>query len=150
MDGGSITKKRGRPNMGQTELDLVEAKGMLQHGLECELEGLVDMFSVQCINHNVETVLDLSDDMPKVVRGDSGKVVQVFANLTNNSIKFTTCINPSKWDFVFESFEQADSSTTRLHGGTGLGLCIVRNLVNKMGGEIKVTKKEGQGTLMRL
>ncbi|CAK8540022.1 unnamed protein product [Lathyrus sativus] len=180
-----------------------------------ELEGLVDMFSVQCINHNVETVLDLSDDMPKVVRGDSGRVVQVFANLINNSIKFTTSghvilrgwceypnscdspnfyldqkksrivqknkekpnanharrismrdnnnvilwfevedtgcgIDPSKWDSVFESFEQADPSTTRLHGGTGLGLCIVRNLVNKMGGEIKVTKKEGQGTLMRL
>ncbi|XP_004512150.1 histidine kinase 1 isoform X2 [Cicer arietinum] len=180
-----------------------------------ELEGLVDMFSVQCINHNVETVLDLSDDMPKVVRGDSARVVQVFANLINNSIKFTTSghvilrgwcenlnscndspnfyldqkksrtlhkskekpnanhakrismrdnkmilwfevedtgcgIDPSKWDSVFESFEQADPSTTRLHGGTGLGLCIVRNLVNKMGGEIKIVQKEGQGTLMRL
>ncbi|XP_061367732.1 histidine kinase 1 isoform X2 [Gastrolobium bilobum] len=180
-----------------------------------ELEGLVDMFSVQCINHNVETVLDLSDDMPKVVRGDSARVVQIFANLINNSIKFTpsghiilrgwcenlnSCtdspnfpldlkksrslqksrekpnsnhakrtsirdnklilwfevddtgcgIDPSKWDSVFESFEQADPSTTRLHGGTGLGLCIVRNLVNKMGGDIKVVKKEGPGTLMRL
>ncbi|KAK7360222.1 hypothetical protein VNO77_02204 [Canavalia gladiata] len=180
-----------------------------------ELEGLVDMFSVQCINHNVETVLDLSDDMPKLVRGDSARVVQIFANLINNSIKFTlsghiilrgwcenpnSCnenanspleqkksrcsqktrakqhedhakrtsnrdnkmilwfevddtgcgIDPSKWESVFESFEQADPSTTRLHGGTGLGLCIVRTLVNKMGGEIKVVKKEGQGTLMRL
>ncbi|MED6217410.1 Histidine kinase 1 [Stylosanthes scabra] len=181
-----------------------------------ELEGLVDMFSVQCINHSVETVLDLSDDMPKLVRGDSARVVQIFANLINNSIKFTPSghvilrgwfenpnpcsdnanflmeekklqyaqktirakqhenhakrtserdkkavlwfevddtgcgIDPSKWDSVFESFEQADPSTTRLHGGTGLGLCIVRSLVNKMGGEIKVVKKEGPGTLMRL
>ncbi|KAL2988262.1 hypothetical protein AAZX31_11G076300 [Glycine max] len=177
-----------------------------------ELEGLVDMFSVQCMNHNVETVLDLSDDMPKVVRGDSARVVQIFANLINNSIKFTPSghiilrgwcenqnsyvgspldqkksrslqkcierpnanhakrtsvkdnkvilwfevddtgcgIDPSKWDSVFESFEQADPSTTRLHGGTGLGLCIVRNLVNKMGGDIRVVKKEGSGTLMRL
>ncbi|KAL2333818.1 hypothetical protein Fmac_015031 [Flemingia macrophylla] len=180
-----------------------------------ELEGLVDMFSVQCINYNVETVLDLSDDMPKLVRGDSARVVQIFANLINNSIKFTlsghivlrgwcenpnSCsddtsfsleekksrcsqktkakqhqnhakrisnrdnkmklwfevddtgcgIDPSKWESVFESFEQADPSTTRLHGGTGLGLCIVRTLVNKMGGEIKVVKKEGPGTLMRL
>ncbi|TKY55927.1 Histidine kinase 1 [Spatholobus suberectus] len=180
-----------------------------------ELEGLVDMFSVQCMNHNVETVLDLSDDMPKLVRGDSARVVQIFANLINNSIKFTlsghiilrgwyensnSCsdntnfpleqkksrcsqktrakqhenhgkrtsnrdnkmilwfevddtgcgIDPSKWESVFESFEQADPSTTRLHGGTGLGLCIVRTLVNKMGGEIKVVKKEGPGTLMRL
>lgn len=179
-----------------------------------ELEGLIDMFSVQCINHNVEAVLDLSDDMPKLVRGDSARVVQIFANLISNSIKFTTTghiilrgwcenfntyndarfhldqkkmrcapkpklrqqgnrmkkaskkdnktilwfeiddtgcgIDPSKWESVFESFEQADPSTTRLHGGTGLGLCIVRTLVNKMGGEIKVVKKNGSGTLMRL
>ncbi|XVF62203.1 hypothetical protein PTKIN_Ptkin08bG0198400 [Pterospermum kingtungense] len=180
-----------------------------------ELEGLVDMFSVQCINHNVETLLDLSDDIPKLVRGDSARVVQVFANLISNSIKFTTSghiilrgwcenpnvssdsgklspdqkkplsalktklkqhgnhmkkaskrdnkmilwfevddtgsgIDPSKWESVFESFEQADPSTTRTHGGTGLGLCIVRTLVNKMGGEIKVVKKNGPGTLMRL
>ncbi|XP_022923178.1 histidine kinase 1-like isoform X1 [Cucurbita moschata] len=180
-----------------------------------ELEGLVDMFSVQCIDHNVETVLDLSDDMPRLVRGDSGRVVQIFTNLISNSIKFTTTghiilrgwcetsntlkemgkscmdqkksrfpnrtkmkqhgdhmknafkkdnkmtlwfelddtgcgIDPSKWESVFESFEQADPSTTRTHGGTGLGLCIVRTLVNKMGGEIKVVKKNGPGTLMRL
>ncbi|KAI3462363.1 hypothetical protein Pfo_019026 [Paulownia fortunei] len=180
-----------------------------------ELEGLIDMFSVQCINHNVETVLDLSDDMPKVVQGDSGRVLQIFANLISNSIKFTTSgyiilrgwcetadtdsktrefslnpkeswcaqklkwkreashgkicsrkdkkmilwfevddtgcgIDPNKWESVFESFEQADPSTTRLHGGTGLGLCIVRTLVNKMNGEIKVVKKSGPGTLMQL
>ncbi|KAK2984499.1 hypothetical protein RJ640_016885 [Escallonia rubra] len=173
-----------------------------------ELEGLIDMFSVQCINHNVETILDLSDDMPKVLQGDSARVVQIFANLISNSIKFTTSgyiilrgwcenmntpcttskpwsapktklkrqgsnhkrsnkkdsnmilwfevedtgcgIDPSKWESVFESFEQADPSTTRLHGGTGLGLCIVRTLVNKMGGEIKVVKKNGPGTLMQL
>ncbi|KAF2306259.1 hypothetical protein GH714_016078 [Hevea brasiliensis] len=169
-----------------------------------ELEGLMDMFSVQCINHNVEAVLDLSDEMPKFVRGDSARVVQIFANLISNSIKFTTSghivlrgwcenafnettkfpldqkkarcalktklrqqgnhmkktskkenkvilwfevddtgcgIDPSKWESVFESFEQADPSTTRLHGGTGLGLCIVRTLVHKMGGEIKVVKR---------
>ncbi|KDP46777.1 hypothetical protein JCGZ_06565 [Jatropha curcas] len=153
--------------------------------------------------------------MPKLVRGDSARVVQIFANLISNSIKFTTSghiilrgwsenlstfsdttkfplyqkktrcaikpklrqqgnhmkkaskkenkvilwfeiddtgcgIDPTKWESVFESFEQADPSTTRLHGGTGLGLCIVRTLVNKMGGEIKVVKKNGPGTLMRL
>ncbi|CAH2049728.1 unnamed protein product [Thlaspi arvense] len=180
-----------------------------------ELEGLVDMFSVQRINHNVETVLDLSDDMPRLVQGDSARIVQIFANLISNSIKFTTSgyivlrgwcetpyasgntrksssnpidswcthktnmkqhinqakrslkkenkmilwfevddtgcgIDPSKWESVFESFEQADASTTRTHGGTGLGLSIVRTLVNKMGGEIKVVKKDGPGTLMQL
>ncbi|KAK1439212.1 hypothetical protein QVD17_05028 [Tagetes erecta] len=186
-----------------------------EYDLGRELEGLVDMFSVQCKNRNVEAIIDLSDDMPKVVRGDSGRVVQIFANLISNSIKFTTSgsiilrgwcenlnsfsnnenffvdhralwnayqkkikrkgldgkrtskndnivilffevedtgcgIDPSKWESVFESFEQADPSTTRLHGGTGLGLCIVRTLVNKMGGEIRVAKKNGSGTLMQL
>nr|XP_043632827.1 histidine kinase 1-like isoform X2 [Erigeron canadensis] len=164
-----------------------------------ELEGLVDMFSVQCKNHNVEIVINLSDDMPKIVQGDSARFVQIFANLISNSIKFTTSgyiilrgwcedphsciangkfpldrkalwsckkdnklilwfevedtgcgIDPSKWESVFESFEQADPSTTRLHGGTGLGLCIVRTLVNKMGGQIRVVKKNGPGTLMQL
>ncbi|XP_073058098.1 histidine kinase 1-like isoform X1 [Primulina eburnea] len=183
--------------------------------LSRELEGLIDMFSVQCINHNVETILDISDDMPKLVLGDSGRVLQIFSNLISNSIKFTTSgyiilrgwcetldtdnstrnlsfnqkeswrahktkrkretcheqicskkgnetilwfevddtgcgIDPSKWESVFESFEQADPSTTRLHGGTGLGLCIVRTLVNKMNGEIKVVKKNGPGTMMQL
>ncbi|KAI3712812.1 hypothetical protein L1987_71378 [Smallanthus sonchifolius] len=186
-----------------------------EYDLGRELEGLVDMFSVQCKNRNVEAIIDISDDMPKVVRGDSGRVIQIFANLISNSIKFTTSgyiilrgwcenlnsfsynenffvdhralwaayqkkikrkgldekkaskndntmilffevedtgcgIDPSKWESVFESFEQADPSTTRLHGGTGLGLCIVRTLVNKMGGEIRVVKKNGAGTLMQL
>uniref|UniRef100_A0A7N0V0U9 histidine kinase n=1 Tax=Kalanchoe fedtschenkoi TaxID=63787 RepID=A0A7N0V0U9_KALFE len=182
--------------------------------LRRDLEALVDMFSVQCINHNVETILDLSDDMPRLVQGDSARIIQIFANLLSNSIKFTSSghiilrgwcenlntssysgkfpanqkdyrastrflnqrgdhtrfacrkaeriimrfevddsgcgIDSSKWESVFDSFEQADASTTRTHGGTGLGLCIVRSLVQKMGGEIKVVKKNGPGTLMQL
>ncbi|KAJ7517164.1 hypothetical protein O6H91_21G012600 [Diphasiastrum complanatum] len=179
-----------------------------------ELEGLVDMFSVQCVDHNIEIVLDLADDIPQVVRGDSARTVQIFANLISNSIKFTSSghvvlrgrcelassgvtkdgvftdkdnyfsvpstfgkgrshrvpnsqrfdkvvlwfevddsgcgIDPSKWESIFDSFVQADPSTTRTYGGTGLGLCIVRSLVEKMGGEIKVAKKESAGTLIRL
>ncbi|XP_073390003.1 histidine kinase 1 isoform X3 [Physcomitrium patens] len=190
--------------------------------LNRELEGLVDMFSVQCVDHDIEIVLDLAvflilqlwtDDMPRMVRGDSARIVQIFANLIANSVKFTSsghvilrgwCSSPnmsatamrsgllfgmndstwnqnrlsheggvtnnyepsqflmwfevedtgcgidsSKWEAVFESFVQADPSTTRTYGGTGLGLCIVRSLVRKMGGDIKIVKKEGPGTLLR-
>ncbi|KAH9621926.1 hypothetical protein KSS87_022205 [Heliosperma pusillum] len=199
------------------DLSKVEAGKLVleetEFNLGRELEGLIDMFSVQCANRHVETLLDLPDDMPSLVRGDSARVIQIFANLISNSIKFTTSghimvrgwcqrpdicsnrslpfnqdsafvsvnkskqqglfkkiaskfenkvilwfevedtgcgIDPRKWDSVFESFEQADPSTTRMHGGTGLGLCIVRTLVRKMGGDIKIVEKNGPGTLMRL
>ncbi|GFY92313.1 histidine kinase 1 [Actinidia rufa] len=60
-------------------------------------------------------------------------------------------IDPSKWESGFESFELVDPSATGMHGGTRLGICIVRTLVNKMGGETKVVKKKnGPGTLMKL
>ncbi|EFJ23117.1 hypothetical protein SELMODRAFT_104037 [Selaginella moellendorffii] len=154
-----------------------------------ELEAVIDMFSVQCVD--IDIVLDLADNVPQMVRGDLTRTVQIFANLIGNSIKFTSSgyitirgwaepfvsryepleasgghiekfllwfevddsgcagIDPSKWETVFDSFVQADTSTSRTHGGTGLGLCIVRSLVSKMGGEIKVVKKEEPGTLMR-
>ncbi|KAJ7551245.1 hypothetical protein O6H91_06G006600 [Diphasiastrum complanatum] len=192
------------------KLVLEEADFDLRH----DLEGLVDMFSVQCLDHDIEIILDLADDMPEIVRGDSTRTMQIFANLVANSIKFTSSghiiiraqtggsssgmnvlgaalgkkdvhflpsklenekpysnecgqqvekivlwfeiddsgcgIDPSKWDTIFESFVQADPSTTRTYGGTGLGLCIVRSLVRKMGGEIEVVKKEYAGTLIRL
>ncbi|XP_057498814.1 uncharacterized protein LOC130783268 [Actinidia eriantha] len=59
-------------------------------------------------------------------------------------------IDPRKWESGFESFALADPSATHMHGGTGFGLWIVRTLVNKMGGEIKVVKKNVSGTLMQL
>ncbi|KAL8089705.1 hypothetical protein AgCh_039259 [Apium graveolens] len=80
----------GEVESGKLVLEVAE------FNLEQELKGLVDMFSVQCINNKVEIFLDLSG------------------------------IDPSKRESVFESLEQADPSTTRLHGGTRLGLCIVR------------------------
>ncbi|KAL5995634.1 hypothetical protein ACLOJK_025700 [Asimina triloba] len=144
----------GKLVLEEAEFDLVR-----------ELEGLVDMFSVQCINHNVETVLDLSDDIPKLVQGDSARVVQIFANLISNSIKFTTYNKDLQYRFLGHEVELTIWTVPTLsvdespplrnefplwHGGTGLGLCIVRTLVNKMGGEIKVAKKEGPGTLMQL
>ena len=117
--------------------------------------------------------LDLAyaPEMPNVLKGDSRRLQQVFLNLIGNAAKFTVKggitvrvyrVNESRWGFfvadtgpgipaeaqsyVFESFRQVEGVTTREHGGVGLGLSIVKNLVGLMGGEFTLSSAVGEGT----
>jgi signal transduction histidine kinase/DNA-binding response OmpR family regulator len=123
----------------------------------------------------LELLCEVAPEVPELVRGDSSRLRQVVVNLVGNAIKFTNRgevalkvrsearqgedlmlhftvadtgigIPEEKRESIFEPFAQADTSTTRKYGGTGLGLTISTRLVAMMGGRIWVTSEVGKGS----
>jgi len=123
----------------------------------------------------LELLCDIADDAPVIVRGDSIRLSQMIINLVGNAIKFTfegqvavkvelqpelgeqkalhfivsdtgIGIPKEKQEAIFDSFTQADTSTTREFGGTGLGLTITSRLAALMGGKIWVESEPGKGS----
>jgi CheY-like chemotaxis protein len=136
---------------------------------------LMLMFTEQSRRKNLELILDLPSDLPENVIGDPMRLYQVVSNLIGNAIKFTEegeitvaaevvqhkleravvrftvsdtgiGIAQDKIALLFESFTQADNSTARKYGGTGLGLTISKRLVSLMGGKLSVESEAGHGS----
>jgi signal transduction histidine kinase/DNA-binding response OmpR family regulator len=151
---------------GQLELELVE------FDLEEPLDQAMELIASRARAKSITLLCRLTPGTCTDLIGDPTRLRQILINLLGNSVKFTTTgevvltvqnadrpgsikfsvrdtgigIPPDKLDSIFQSFRQADSSTTRKFGGTGLGLGISRSLVEQMGGNLEVESVEGQGS----
>jgi signal transduction histidine kinase/DNA-binding response OmpR family regulator len=143
--------------------------------LRDSLEETLKILSAKADEKGLELLCEVAPEVPEVVRADSHRLRQVVVNLVSNAVKFTSAgevalrvrtdtlegnqrliqftvadtgigIPPEKQKMIFEPFTQADTSTTRKYGGTGLGLTISKRLVAMMGGTMWVDSTVGQGT----
>ena len=143
--------------------------------LEDVLENFASLVGMNADNKGLELLFDLEPDLPTALIGDPLRLGQVLTNLGNNAVKFTeqgeiivgirtlhTTTAQVRLHFwirdsgigmtadqcarLFQSFSQADNSTTRKYGGTGLGLAISKNLIEMMGGQIWVDSQPEQGS----
>jgi signal transduction histidine kinase/DNA-binding response OmpR family regulator len=153
------------------KIDLEMADFNLRDSLEATLKTL----ALRADEKGLELLCEVAPGVPEAVRGDSSRLRQIVVNLVGNAIKFTSegeivlsvraletegaerllqftvsdtgiGIPVEKQKLIFEPFTQADTSTTRKFGGTGLGLTISTRLVGIMGGKIWVESEPGRGT----
>jgi PAS domain S-box-containing protein len=154
---------------GKIDLEAIE------FNLRDSLEAALKTMALRADEKGLELLCEIAPDVPEVVKGDSARLRQVIINLLGNAIKFTSQgevavrvsvetrelrdyllrftvadtgigIAPEKCDSIFAPFTQADTSTTRKYGGTGLGLTISARLVAMMGGAIWVESEVGRGS----
>lgn len=157
IESGKVTLERINFNPQKVLDNLLSTLKMTAEEKGIKLSGIVD------------------SDVPRALIGDPYRINQIFINLTNNAIKFTDHgeaiirikldsksdgkarlffsvtdtgigIPEDKMGSIFESFTQAQTDTTRLFGGTGLGLPITKRLIEMLGGEIKVKSEPKKGS----
>ncbi len=140
------------------------------------IEETADLMAELAFPKGLELTARLDHRLPSLVIGDSGRIRQILTNLLGNAIKFTAqgevslrveveaeterdCrlrflvsdtgigIPTEAQARIFEAFTQADESTTRKYGGSGLGLSISRQIVEQLGGQIGFTSEPGKGSI---
>ena len=138
-------------------------------------EELTKLFANQADEKNIDFLISVPLEMPTFVIGDAMRIKQILINLVDNSMKFSEQgqikvsvsevrrenkqirlrfavedngigIDKEKLEHLFDAFSQADVTTTRKYGGTGLGLTICKQLIELLGGQIEVKSEIGRGT----
>jgi signal transduction histidine kinase len=139
------------------------------------LTGIRQSFDHEALKKRLRLDVEIDEKIPAIIQGDSARLSQILINLVGNAIKFTHAgkitirielvdetddqvelrisvtdtgigIPADKQQYIFESFTQAHSSTTRKYGGTGLGLAITQKLVGLQGGVLKLDSEDGVGS----
>jgi len=147
----------------------------IEFDLNTTLENVSSMISVKAEDKGIELIFDIDNNVPAIIKSDPLRLGQVIINLMNNAVKFTDTgeiilkikmlpvvdekeflqfeiidtgigLTQEQIGKLFQSFSQADSSTSRKYGGTGLGLTISKQLVELMGGNIWVESEYGKGS----
>jgi signal transduction histidine kinase len=139
------------------------------------LENLHGVMDQSAHHKNLRLTSEIDDNLPEVLNGDGARLHQILLNLVNNGIKFTEhgtvhvrlfCPDENKWGiqvsdtgsgipeaelpYIFDTFRQVEGTATRVHGGFGLGLSIVKQLVHLMNGDINVKSKADVGSLFTI
>ena len=143
--------------------------------LDKVLDNVANLISEKCSAKGLELVFNIAPDVPQSLIGDSLRLGQILINYANNAVKYTESgevmigvtlahltledvllrfsvrdtglgLTEEQISRLFQSFSQADSSTTRKYGGTGLGLAISKKLAELMGGEVGVSSVFGKGS----
>lgn len=154
---------------GKLQMDSVEFE------LATVLDSLADLLEEPCQKKGLRLHFEIDPALPAKLAGDPLRLSQVLINFANNAVKFTEHgdivlrarlasqdaqgllahfevedsgigMTPAQQAQLFQSFQQADATTTRRYGGTGLGLAIAKELVGLMGGEVGVRSIPGVGS----